>query len=76
MTDLDRERELGPAEKRRGVIVTLISSVIAALAFVGLLYIFVPWNNSTASDSAKNNTDATIGQSSAPALGDRMKDGP
>lgn len=62
MTDLDRERELKPTGRRRGVILTFVIAAAAALILVALLFSYRPWTNQTASDSANSNAGATMGQ--------------
>jgi hypothetical protein len=71
LTDLDRDRELKPTDRRRGVILTMVIAGVAALIVVALLFSYRPWTNQTASDSANSNAGATMGQGaggqSAPA---------
>ena len=62
MTDLDKNRELTPGQTRRGIGVSVVVAVIAAVIVVALLFKYAPWNNQTASDSANSNSASILGR--------------
>ena len=62
MTDHDKNRELTPGQTRRGIGVSVVVAVIAAVIVVALLFEYAPWNNQTASDSANSNSASILGR--------------
>ena len=62
MTDLDRETELRPRERRRGILLSMLVAVVGAVIVLGLLFRYTPWANQTTSDSANSNAGAIQGR--------------
>ena len=61
MTDLDREKELRPRERRRGILLSMLGALVGAVIVLGLLFRYAPWANQTTSDSANSNAGAIQG---------------
>lgn len=62
MTDLDRDKELRPRDRRRGVLLTMLVAIVGAGIVLGLLFEYTPWANQTMSDSANSSAGAIQGR--------------